>query len=63
MGDDNILNCVKETHQGLFIYVHVKPKASKNEIVGSVNQRLKIKLHATPEKGAANKDIVGIKPY
>ena len=38
--------------------IKVLPKASKNEIVGWENERLKIRLMAVPEKGEANQALV-----
>ena len=38
--------------------VKVIPKSSKNAIVGWENGYLKIRLHAVPEKGEANEELI-----
>lgn len=38
--------------------VKVIPKSSKNTIVGWENGYLKIRLHAVPEKGEANEELI-----
>lgn len=41
-----------------FLLIKVIPKASKSEIVGWQQDRLKIRLKALPEKGAANEELI-----
>lgn len=38
--------------------VKVIPKASQNQLVGWEGDRLKVRLRALPEKGAANKELI-----
>ena len=40
--------------QDLILNVHVQPRASRDEIVGEYNQRLKIRITAPPVDGKAN---------
>jgi len=42
----------------LLIPVRVQPRGSRNEIVGVVDGRLRIKTTAPPTDGRANKDII-----
>jgi uncharacterized protein len=43
---------------GIIIEVKVDPRSSKNEIVGAVENTVKIKLTAPPVGGAANEMLV-----
>jgi len=38
--------------------IQITPNASKNEIIGWVNDSLKIKIAAPPKKGKANKELI-----
>lgn len=49
---------LKLTDSGIFLFVKIIPKASKNEIVGWENDRLKIRLAAIPDKGLANAALI-----
>ncbi len=51
---------LKITTQGGFscIQVHLQPRASRNEIVGVVEQGLKIRLCAPPVDDRANRQLV-----
>ncbi|MBE7558294.1 DUF167 domain-containing protein [bacterium] len=40
------------------IAVRVVPKSSRRGIVGVVGERLKVALHAAPEKGKANRELL-----
>ena len=42
----------------LFLSVHIQPKASRTEIVGVHNDRLKIKMTAPPVDGKANEAVL-----
>jgi uncharacterized protein len=43
----------------LKIAVKVQPNARKNEITGFSNEVLRIKIAAPPDKGKANKELIG----
>jgi uncharacterized protein len=48
-----------ETHaDGLLLQVHVKPKSSRNRLIGVHGHRLKIAVTAAPEKGKANAAVL-----
>lgn len=42
----------------LFLRILVQPKASKDEIVGTVGDELKVRIKAPPVDGAANQTLV-----
>jgi uncharacterized protein (TIGR00251 family) len=44
--------------ENLFLKVKILPGSAKNSIVGWENDVLKIKIHAPPEKGKANKELI-----
>jgi uncharacterized protein (TIGR00251 family) len=53
------------SHKDLIIALHVIPKASKNEVVGWVDdangqKALKLKVTAVPEDGKANKAVLAL---
>lgn len=41
-----------------YLFVKIIPNASKSEIVGWENERLKVRIAAVPEKGEANKALI-----
>lgn len=41
-----------------FLAVKIIPNAKKNEIIGWVNDELKIRIAAVPEKGNANEEMI-----
>jgi len=47
-----------ENKDSVSILILVQPKASKTEIVGEHDKRLKIRLKAPPVDGAANKELI-----
>ncbi len=49
---------VHPTCQGYHLLLHVVPGASRTEVVGLHGHRLKVKVAAPPEKGAANRELV-----
>ncbi len=53
-------DALKITTQGEFscIQVHLQPRASRNEVVGVVEQGLKIRLNAPPVDDRANRQLV-----
>ena len=48
----------KLTKEGIVLEVKVIPRASRNEIVGILDDRLKLKIKSPPLEGRANKEIV-----
>jgi len=47
-----------QTPQGLRLMVLIQPRASRNELVGIHDGRLKIRLKAPPVDGEANAELV-----
>lgn len=41
-----------------FLAIKVIPNAKKNEVIGWINNELKIRIAAVPEKGNANEEVV-----
>jgi uncharacterized protein (TIGR00251 family) len=48
----------RETGQGVRISVLIQPGAARDEILGPVEDRLKIRLTAPPQEGRANKALI-----
>ena len=46
------------TSQGYVLHLHVVPGASRTEVVGLHGDRLKVRVAAAPEKGAANRKLL-----
>lgn len=46
----------RESGEGILVEVYVQPKASRNEVAGVHEGRLKVRLTAPPVEGAANKE-------
>ena len=49
---------IQETADGVQVYIHAQPRARRNEIVGTHDGALKIKIAAPPVDDAANRAIV-----
>ncbi len=49
---------IQPTCQGYVLLLHVVPGASKTEVAGLHGDRLKVKVAAPPEKGAANEELL-----
>jgi uncharacterized protein (TIGR00251 family) len=46
------------TRQGYVLRLTVVPGAQRNQVVGLYGDRLKLRLAAPPEKGAANQELI-----
>jgi uncharacterized protein (TIGR00251 family) len=46
------------TSQGYILKLTVAPQAPRTEVVGLQGDRLKVRVAATPEKGAANRELL-----
>lgn len=49
---------IKESPLGIILTVKVTPKAKQNHIIGWEEGLFKIKVTASPEKGAANRAVI-----
>jgi uncharacterized protein (TIGR00251 family) len=54
------MNALKVGKNGLLLSVHIQPNAKKSEVVGLHGGALKIKIHAVPEDGKANEEIIKV---
>jgi uncharacterized protein (TIGR00251 family) len=52
------MSLLKETHHGVSFPIQVVPRSSKCEIVGIINDTLKIRLTAPPVDGKANEECL-----
>ncbi|HEU4801389.1 MAG TPA: DUF167 domain-containing protein [Gemmatimonadales bacterium] len=43
---------------GVFLRVHVQPRASRSEVAGLHGDALKVRLRAPPVDGAANEELI-----
>ncbi len=51
------MSFVEAASDGVKLFVKVIPNASKNELSGVVEDRIKIRVQAPPESGKANKAV------
>jgi uncharacterized protein (TIGR00251 family) len=42
------------------VHVHVQPRASRSEVVGTHGTALKVRVHAPPVEGAANDAVISL---
>ena len=42
------------------MHVHVQPRASRSEVVGTHGTALKVRVHAPPVEGAANDAVISL---
>ena len=49
---------LRESPAGILLEVYVQPRASRNEIVGAHESRLKVRLKAPPVDGEANRECI-----
>ncbi len=49
---------IQTTAEGVRLAVHVQPRASRSELVGTRHEALKVRLQAPPVDGAANEALV-----
>lgn len=52
------MNWLSEKKDGLILNIRVVPRASKNEISGTIGDALKLRLQAPPVEGKANRALV-----
>jgi uncharacterized protein len=50
--------CLKQTVEGILLFVEVQPRARKNEIRGIEEKTLRVRLTAPPVEGAANEECL-----
>ena len=48
---------IRDTVQGVMLFVHVQPRASRTECVGLHGTRLKFRVAANPVNGTANETL------
>jgi uncharacterized protein len=51
---------VERRGDSIRVRVHVQPRASRSEVVGTHGAALKVRLHAPPVDGAANAALVAL---
>ena len=52
------MNWLSRDAESLLIHVRIIPRASRNQVVGVSNQRLKLKVTAAPVDGKANEALI-----
>lgn len=54
---EELLLCCRETDAGVIFSCHVRPGASKSEVMGLYGESMKLSLKAPPVDGKANKEL------
>lgn len=52
------MTAIQSAPNGVLILLHVQPRASRTEVSGEHDGRLKLRIAAPPVDGAANQEIV-----
>lgn len=52
------MKCISTIGDGVIVHIHAVPGARKSEITGLHGNALKVKLHAAPVEGKANKELL-----
>ena len=55
---DDIMSIITETDKGTIINIRLIPRASTNQVVGVLDNSIKIRLQAPPIEGKANKALI-----
>lgn len=54
------MSFLKESREGVKLFVSVKPNSAKSEIIGIKEDSLIVKLNALPKDNEANKELIKI---
>jgi uncharacterized protein (TIGR00251 family) len=52
--------CYEKSKNGIYLKVKVVPRASRNEILGIMADRIKVAVRAVPQKGEANEALENV---
>lgn len=53
-------SCLRQGKQAVLVRVHVAPRASRDEVLGTQGGELRVRLHAPPVEGAANAALMAL---